>query len=485
MSALHDLERQLARAVDAGAAADPAATGRELRSSTDAGQPRSTGVRRSRRRPRGRRLLAGILITGLATTGALAATGALRIAPERNAAWMPDLPDRGAGVPVTELRVLPLRVADPLGGPPWVIRTFRTNRNAACAQVGQLYRGRFGLVERDRGNRPVFRLSGVHIGENARCTNRAVAGFPVLQGLRHVRVVGGPTNPARCSGDPGARGACPISAVVVVRFGLLGPQARSARFVGRDGPVGPTLKLAPGSGGAYLFAQRVDPAPWRDSQRREDQIQNELDRRFPREQNYGSLTKAERRESRRRWTERNRAAMRLYRASAQSRRSAFTAMVKGDGVDATFTTGEAFRVAGQGVAHRPLPGVPSVRSTLPARLHAPITVEYRGARRAVRVSFPVPVALDRYAQAYVARVTGPRAPRCGRRLQADGEGWISRAATKGATVSAMVLPVGPGSGPQRRGWCAGRRYTVRVVHHTGTNPGGVDRLVGTSSFVAR
>lgn len=503
MSAIDELERQLARAVGAGAAADPArassaqgvddaaargAQGRgrsELRSSAVAGRPRSAGVRRRRRWPHGGRLLAGILVAGLATTGALAATGALRIAPERNEAWLPLRADEGAGVPASELKVLPLRVADPNGGPPWVIRTFHTNRQAACAQVGQLYRGRFGLVERDRNNRPVFRVAGVHIGENARCTNRAVGGFPVLRGLRNVRVTGGPGSPARCGGQPGQRGACPITSVVVVRWGLLGPKARTAQFASPRGPVGPQQKLAASSGGAYLLVQRVDPSPWRDYQAAADGIQDQLDREFPRERAYGSLSPAERKASRQRWMQRNRRAMQLYRQQRTRNRDLFTAMGKSDAVDATFAGGEAFRVAGAGVDQQALPGVPRRPiENLPPRLPAPVRVKFVDRAHAVHVSFPAPVALDRYARYYRVDVRGPRPPACGD-WQARAEAYVSRVAAKGDTVLAKVRPPWL-AGQGRQGmWCRGATYTVRVNHHSGTSPGGVDRPVGTTSFVAK
>ncbi len=504
MSAIDDLERQLARAVDAGAAADPALAThdplavpadavderraphrRELPPSAVARPPHSTGVRRRRRLPHGGRLLAGILVAGLATTGALAATGALRVAPERDEAWFPVRADEGAGVPATELKVLPMRVADPNGGPPWVIRTFRTNRQAACAQVGQLYRGQFGVVERDRDNRPVFRVAGVHIGENARCTNRAVNGFPVLRGLRNVRVAGGPGSPARCSEQPGQRGACPITSVVVVRWGLIGPKARTAQFTGPRGPLGPEQKLAASSGGAYLLAQRVDPAPWRDYQSAADGIQRQLDREFPRETAYGSLSPAERKVSRRRWLERNRRAMQLYRQQRTRNRALFIAMGKADAVNATFADGEAFRVAGAGADRRGLPGVSrSPIDNLPARLPAPVSVRLIDRAHAVHVSFPAPVALDRYARYYRVTVRGPRPPACGD-WQVSAEAYVHRGVAKGGQVLAKVRPPWL-VGQQRQGmWCRGATYTVRVNHHSGTSPGGVDRPVGTTSFVAR
>lgn len=475
MSVLDDLERQLSRSVDAGAASGLAQT------SLADGRARRRWWRR-----RGGRLLVGILVAGGVTTGALAATGVLRVVPEEKAGYLPMVGDEGAGVPATPVKVLPLRVADPLGGPPWVIRTFTTNRKAACGQVGQLYRGHFGRVERDAHNRPVFRRIGIHIGETARCTNATQAnGLPVLRGLRQMVVRGGTGSRARCSPARGTAGACPVDAVAVVRWGLLGPAARQAWFVRDDGTRSSPLGLSAESGGAYLFVESVDSAPARRYQEAEERIRREVERRLPRPK--GSFTSEDAAERRRleRWiSDTGRLRMKLYRQEWARLRRAGTPVFERprDGIDATFADGTTLRAAGRGVSHARLPGVVPVRDGLPASLPADIAVEYSGRHRAIHVRFDAPVPLDRYARAYRAEVTGPRSPDCDRVLGA-GEGWAIRAPSTGFPVRITIKPIGPNSGPERRGWCPGTTYTVRVVHHTGTNPGGRDRPVGTAKFV--
>lgn len=477
MSVLDDLERQLARSVDAGAAApDPA------RAAVD-----GAGSRDRRRwwGRRGGRLLALVLVAGGVTTGALAATGVLHVVPEQEGAYLPMVGDEGAGVPSSPVRVLPLRVRDPLGGPPWVIRTFTTNRQAACAQAGQLYRGHFGRVERDRRNRPVFRRIGIHIGETARCTNAVqTGGLPVLRGLRAVNVLGGAGSPGRCADAAGRAADCPIDAVTVVRWGLVGPRAQRAWSV-RDGRRSAPLAIPAGSGGAYLFVERVDPTPWREDLEMRQRINRKVEARFPPMRGYDSATPAERRAADANLDDKLRYLTRLHRAEWKKQGGkASPWLEQRERIDVQFDGRGIMGVAGNGADRGRLPGVQPVRDTLPARLPAAVSVDYAGRRRAIHVRFDAPVALDRFARAYRVQVEGPRSPACDRVLNA-GEGWENRAPRKGMPLRLTVKPIGPNSGPQRRGWCPGATYTVRVLHHSGTLPGGRDRAVGTATFVAR
>lgn len=49
----------------------------------------------------------------------------------------------------TSVRLLPLRVADPGGGPPWGMRLVTTTRGLLCAQVGRVLDGRLGAFGSD------------------------------------------------------------------------------------------------------------------------------------------------------------------------------------------------------------------------------------------------------------------------------------------------------------------------------------------------
>jgi len=51
---------------------------------------------------------------------------------------------RAAAPSVLSVRLLPLRVADPQGGPPWGMRLVSTTRGLLCAQVGRVAHGQLG-----------------------------------------------------------------------------------------------------------------------------------------------------------------------------------------------------------------------------------------------------------------------------------------------------------------------------------------------------
>jgi hypothetical protein len=43
-------------------------------------------------------------------------------------------------------RLLPIRVADPQGGPPWGLRLVRTTRGDTCVQLGRVQDGQLGSL---------------------------------------------------------------------------------------------------------------------------------------------------------------------------------------------------------------------------------------------------------------------------------------------------------------------------------------------------
>ena len=57
----------------------------------------------------------------------------------------PRTPKRGSAQPeAASLTPLPMRVADPEGGPPWAMRVIRTTRGLVCMQGGRLVNGQLG-----------------------------------------------------------------------------------------------------------------------------------------------------------------------------------------------------------------------------------------------------------------------------------------------------------------------------------------------------
>ncbi|HEX8053506.1 MAG TPA: hypothetical protein VF517_10980 [Thermoleophilaceae bacterium] len=109
-----------------------------------------TGAPPPRRRPATRRAAAAavalvVLGVGIATaaTGEFPPVGDPLPAPRHDNARRPLSPVTGTG------RVAPIRTADPEGGPPWSVRTFRTRGGAECEQVGRVVKGRLGVIGDD------------------------------------------------------------------------------------------------------------------------------------------------------------------------------------------------------------------------------------------------------------------------------------------------------------------------------------------------
>ena len=106
---------------------------------------RRAGDRWSRLRNRrfgGPLVLAGAV--AVAGAAALAATGQLELgSPDRPVHHSLEAAGRGIGVPQSSTaRVLAVRTPDPVGGPPWGIRVFRSSRGYPCAQYGRVVGGR-------------------------------------------------------------------------------------------------------------------------------------------------------------------------------------------------------------------------------------------------------------------------------------------------------------------------------------------------------
>ncbi len=106
----------------------------------------------ARRERRGRRVLRNVgLPVVAAVIAAAASAGAVRLV-DREAD--PIQPEPGAGTtyraPTDPSVVEASAVADPAGGPPWVVRAYSTKEGGACAQVGRLRDGVFGQVQGGR-----------------------------------------------------------------------------------------------------------------------------------------------------------------------------------------------------------------------------------------------------------------------------------------------------------------------------------------------
>jgi hypothetical protein len=102
-----------------------------------------------RRTSRGRRRLRDIgLPVGAALAAAAVSAGAVHLVDRQGA---PIAPERGGGTASRAAQdaavVQKTAVANPSGGPPWVVRAFTAPSGRECVQVGRLLDGVFGRVQ--------------------------------------------------------------------------------------------------------------------------------------------------------------------------------------------------------------------------------------------------------------------------------------------------------------------------------------------------
>lgn len=234
--------------------------------------PRATLRLGPRTRPLAIALAILLLCAGAAVAGGVLLRGA-PVTPKVPPA--PTVNEGAAAIASSEL--LPLRVADPAGGPPWALRTVRTTRGDVCLQVGRLAYGTIGALGLDGAFGDDHRFhpfSENYLNQN-QCAqldarghafgNFTTFGIPASAiGLAD----NGPPRLGCLSGlrlwRPGHPLPCPAQDLRNMYFGLLGPDAASVTYVSTDGRkvTVPTT----GADGAYLVV-----TGW-DSRSRQDEI---------------------------------------------------------------------------------------------------------------------------------------------------------------------------------------------------------------------
>lgn len=251
MSILPQLESDLVRAADQRLSAAPAARGWW------------------RRRRRGVAL--PLALTAVVLMGA--GGGALLLAPGtpvEPAFELPPMSTVGLGRTLApSLTLLPMRVADPAGGPPWGMRVIRTTRGLACIQAGRVVDGRLGGIgigyafKGDGRFHPFSPADAVSVDSCAtvdpdgRAFQPGTAAIVTADGLPLAGENLYPYERVHCDlpgqQDWGVR--CPQVDLREIAVGVLGPDATSIRVSapGRDLTVKPY-----GPDGAYLI---VLPAP--------------------------------------------------------------------------------------------------------------------------------------------------------------------------------------------------------------------------------
>lgn len=208
-------------------------------------------------------LLAVTLVTLLAlATIALAATGVIltgtAVRPEEVLN-----PSVGLGVPAPGAsELLPLRVADPAGGPPWGMRIVSTTRGEVCVQVGRVHNGQLGELGVDGAFHDDGRFHPIPVDALPRdefhhrvfdsllgtaTTSCHVAGESVAG--EHVGV-------SQSAAAHTPRSPAPVSGLRDLVYGMLGPQAVSVSY--REGGKDRTARvLAPT--GSYLIVIPTTP----------------------------------------------------------------------------------------------------------------------------------------------------------------------------------------------------------------------------------
>jgi hypothetical protein len=268
MTLIPELERELTRAIRTQDV-------RHLRASDlPPGEPRAREPRPRARGPRAewwRRvpLLASLAALALGTAVALAATGVIGFGAPETAPGTPPTrppsPTSGYGtVRPGSSRLLPVRTADPAGGPPWGMRVAETTRGLGCIAVGRVLDGELGTLGIDGA----FADDGRFHPRPAELTNGPSGCAPLdargelFISVSESEVPRSASVYRRCYPPGMTFGArpselCPAQDERNIYYGLLGPDATGINYSYRgathtvtpQGPQGAYLIVLPAAGG--------------------------------------------------------------------------------------------------------------------------------------------------------------------------------------------------------------------------------------------
>jgi hypothetical protein len=162
-------------------------------------------------------------------------------------------------------RMLPIRVADPQGGPAWGLRLVRTTRGDTCVQLGRVQNGQLGSLgiadawDNDHQFHPISPSAsdaqdcGSTDAAGHGFVNRGVLGESASANLGGDWITGPQASGCRLpvrGGDP-SRPLCPTGSNRIVFYGLLGPNAVSITY--RKPGGGLATERTVGGVGAYLL----------------------------------------------------------------------------------------------------------------------------------------------------------------------------------------------------------------------------------------
>jgi hypothetical protein len=148
-------------------------------------------------------------------------------------------------------RLLPIRVADPAGGPPWGVRLVKTTRGETCIQVGRVVDGQIGALGIDDSWNNDHKFH--EIKPNDQLADICGATDAAGNGFVNDDIHGAPAS-VDVPIYNGRRIPSPASSLRMIEAGLVGPDARSVTYRTPSGQL-KTEKTA-GGVGAYLIVFR-------------------------------------------------------------------------------------------------------------------------------------------------------------------------------------------------------------------------------------
>jgi hypothetical protein len=194
---------------------------------------------------------------------ALAATGVFRTGAPVGSEVPPNPSAYEGAVIARTVRLLPLRVSDPDGGPPWALRVLKTTRGLMCLQVGRVVDGRLGALGEDGafGDDGAFHPLSLDYLSGLGCGTQDAHGNAFLNEQLHAvpasALFGNALSSEQrdsavgCYASKSSSRVCPPSNLRDVDFGLLGPDATRVTYATPTGAMVTTPTT--GEDGAYLI----------------------------------------------------------------------------------------------------------------------------------------------------------------------------------------------------------------------------------------
>jgi len=232
---------------------------------------RPAWLRRGHRRTPALVLIAMLVVTA----GALAAGGVIQIGAPAEPHESSFYALKGGGIVKGTVRLLGVSTPDPAGGAPWGMRVLSTKRGEGCVQVGRLLQGKLGALGQDSAfhDDGLFHEFAVNtFGAQRSCTlldgndrlflNATVGDIPASAWKGNfpdkgcVPSTAGPYERFAEDGKRKPYPVCPQNDERNLYYGLLGPAAKSIRYV-FDGQT--HTQPTTGPEGAYLLVTKASP----------------------------------------------------------------------------------------------------------------------------------------------------------------------------------------------------------------------------------